>query len=167
MNLENNEKDSNTGEVQRFLCFGLAHEQFAVPLLSVKEVIAMPEITPVPNTPPYFQGIMNLRGQVISIIDLRTKFGFKGEKSAETCVIICDLAGLSLGVVVSGVHNVLAVETKDIGPRPDLNDGKTSEYVSGVVKKDKKLILLINIARALGVEDHKAIARSTEIKKAA
>ena len=111
---------NHSGESQRFLCFRLGEEDYAVPLLSVKEVIAMPDTTPIPNTPPHFLGIMNLRGQVISIIDLRTKFGFKSEKSTENCVIICDFGGISLGVVVSAVENVLAVAPKDIGPRPDL-----------------------------------------------
>lgn len=165
MNVETNEIAN--GEVQRFLCFGLNQEDYAIPLLSVKEVIAMPDTTPIPNTPSHFLGIMNLRGQVISIIDLRTKFGFKTEKSSENCVIICDLNGLSLGVVVSGVRNVLAVEAKDMGPRPDLQGSKTAEYVTGVVKRDKKLILLINISRALGVEDQKAIAKATGTAKAA
>lgn len=151
-----------TGDIQRFLCFGLNEEQYAIPLLSVKEVIAMPDVTPVPSTPNYFLGIMNLRGQVISIIDLRTKFGFKTDKTQETCVIICDLNGLSLGVVVSGVHNVLAVDTSDISARPDLQGNKTSDYVTGVVKRDKRLILLIEIARALGVEGQKLAAQSTQ-----
>lgn len=156
-----------SSEVQRFLCFGLNTEDYAIPLLSVREVIAMPDTTPIPNTPAHFLGIMNLRGQVISIIDLRTKFGFKTDKSNETCVIICDFSGLSLGMVVSGVKNVLAVEPKDIGARPDLQGSKTAEYVTGVVKRDKKLILLINISKALGVEDHKVIAKTAEGKKAA
>ncbi len=74
----------------RFLCFSLGNEHYAIPLLTVKEVIAPPETTPVPQTPAYFKGIMNLRGQVISVIDLRTKLGIKPLQSAENAVIICD-----------------------------------------------------------------------------
>jgi purine-binding chemotaxis protein CheW len=151
---------SQSTESQRFLCFRLGDEDYAVPLLSVKEVIAMPDTTPIPNTPSHFMGIMNLRGQVISIIDLRVKFGFKSEKTAENCVIICDFGGLSLGVVVSAVENVHAVSPKDIGPRPDLQGSKTSDYVTGVIKRDKNLILLVNLSKALGVEEQKAIAQA-------
>jgi len=160
-------KTEKTGDVQRYLAFGLGEEAYAIPLLSVREVIAMPDTTPVPNTPSHFLGIMNLRGQVISIIDLRSKFGFQAERTQETCVIICDLTGMSLGVVVSGVHHVLAVDTSQIGPRPDLQGSRTAEYVGGVIKKEENLILLIDIARALGVEDQKAAARATAATVAA
>lgn len=168
MDINSSEK-VGTGETQRFLCFALNQEEYAVPLLSVKEVIAMPDTTPIPNTPAHFLGIMNLRGQVISIVDLRVKFGFKTEKSSENCVIICDFTGVAIGVVVSGVKNVLAVEAKDIGPSPSLSESKTAQYVTGVVKKEKKLILLIDLSKALGVEERKlaAAAGMVPAKKAA
>src|SRR4051812_41249332 len=91
----------------RFLSFSLGNEEYGVPLLAVKEVIAMPEITPIPYTPSYFLGIMNLRGQVISVMDLRQKLGVKPSQSSETAVIICDLNSLSIGVVVDSINSVL------------------------------------------------------------
>lgn len=92
------------GVSQRYLTFRLAQEFFAIPLLQVKEVIAMPEVTPVPQTPPHFIGIMNLRGQVITVLDLRLKLGIKPQKGAETAVVIRDLADVSVGVVVDSVE---------------------------------------------------------------
>ena len=92
--MSSNTKGKTGGE--RFLCFSLGAEEYAIPLLVVREVIAMPEYTPVPYTPPYFLGIMNLRGQVISVMDLRQKLGLKPRSDAETTVIICDLNGISL-----------------------------------------------------------------------
>ena len=95
---------------ERYLCFSLGEETFAIPLLSVREVIAVPEITRVPQTPAHFMGIMNLRGQVISILDLRTKMGIKVQKTSETPVIICDLSPLCVGVVVDSIQAVLNAE---------------------------------------------------------
>ena len=86
MSMDTNHKSGMNKE--RFLCFSLGVEEYAIPLLEVREVIAMPEYTPVPYTPPYFLGIMNLRGQVISVMDLRQKLGVTARGDAETTVII-------------------------------------------------------------------------------
>lgn len=149
---------NETGEAERYLVFSLNGEEYAVPLLKVKEVIALTDITPVPYTPPYFKGIMNLRGQVFSVIDLRLKFKMsKAEVTSETAIIILDLSPLSLGVVVDSVDSVLAVEAKDFDPPPEIEGQVQMDYLMGVTKKDKKLILLLNIERTLGVEDLKII----------
>ncbi len=156
-------------EAKRFLNFSLAEEEFAVPLLSVREVIAIPETTPIPFTPAHFLGIMNLRGQVISVIDLRLKFGFKGNPLATTekAVIICDINGLAIGVVVDSVNHVLSVQEKDIQPRPEIQSSKASDYILGVTEKDKRLILLLDIAKALDVADYQAIKNANSQQKAA
>jgi len=85
---------------QRYLAFSLGKEQYAIPLLQVKEVIGQTETTPMPYAPAHFKGIMNLRGQVISVIDLRLKFKMEAKESeGQTAIIILDLSPLSLGVV--------------------------------------------------------------------
>lgn len=145
-------------EASRFLIFSLCSEQYAVPLLNVKEVIAMTEITPVPYSPPHFKGIMNLRGQVISVIDLRQKLRMpKADASAETAIIILDLSPLSLGIIVDSVESVLAVDQKEIQPPPDVGAGSNTSYIRGVTRKDKKLILLLDIEKTLSVEDLRAM----------
>jgi purine-binding chemotaxis protein CheW len=163
----NSANEEGTSSMSRFLSFSLAKEDYAVPLLSVKEVIAMPEITPIPYTPSHFLGIMNLRGQVISVIDLRTKFNIKPEASSETAVIICDLKPICLGVVVNSVNSVLSLLEKDINPRPEFQSSKASDYITGVTRKEEKLILLIDIARALDVADQTAMKQATGLKQAA
>lgn len=152
------------GEVSRFLSFSLGKEDYAIPLLSVKEVIAMPEITPIPYTPSHFLGIMNLRGQVISVIDLRTKFNIKTETSTETAVIICDLKPICLGVVVNSVNSVLSLSRQEINPRPEIQSSKASDYITGVTRKDQQLILLIDIARALDIQDQAALKSAQNFK---
>lgn len=156
-----------SGQEQRFLQFSLGNEVYAVPLLSVKEVIAFPEITPIPSAPSHFLGIMNLRGKIISIIDLRTKFGIKTDSGSETAVIICDLFPLCLGVVVNSVNSVLTLSPEEICPKPDLESSKKSEYIMGVARKDTKLTLLIDIGRALDVKDYQALEQQNAAKKSA
>lgn len=150
-------KSKLTEGAQRYLAFTLGVENYAMPLLAVKEVIAMPEITPIPQSPAHFLGIMNLRGQIISIIDMRLKFGLKADRTAETVVIICDLAPLCLGIVVNRVDSVLTLTEGDINPRPEVQGHKMSAYIEGVTKHHNNLVLLLDIARALDVADRQAM----------
>lgn len=156
----NNEYGQSVGagvEASRFLIFSLCGEQYAVPLLKVKEVIALIDTTPVPYSPSYFTGIMNLRGQVISVIDLRLKLKMpKGERVAETAIIILDLSPLSLGIIVDSVESVMSVANSEIQPPPEVG-GSNTAYIQGVANKDKKLILLLDLERALSVDDLKTI----------
>ncbi|MBI3544117.1 MAG: purine-binding chemotaxis protein CheW [Deltaproteobacteria bacterium] len=145
-------KHNNAG-TKKYLCFSLGGESYAVPLLAVREVIAVPEITPVPHTPSHFLGIMNLRGQVISIIDLRTKFGLKAELTSRSAVIVCDLSPISLGIVVNSINAVLSISDQDIQPKPDIASNKNTAYITGVSKQGERLVLLLDLAKALDVED--------------
>lgn len=162
MSESNNEKSS--GEVSRYLAFSLDKEDFAVPLLDVKEVIALPEFTSVPYSPPHFLGIMNLRGQVISVIDLRLKFNMKPQNTSETTVIICDLNPLCIGVAVDSVNQVLSLSADQIAPKPEVETNKKTDFISGVTRVDKKLILLLDIAKTLNVEDHLAMKAASAAK---
>ena len=148
-----------TAEQSRYLCFSLGSEEYAIPLLTVKEVIAMPEITPVPQTPAYFLGIMNLRGQVITILDLRQKLNIKPQGNSETSVVICDFEKFSVGVVVDSINSVLAPEENTIVPKPDLQNSKASAYVTGVYRKDKRLVLFLDIFKSLNIEDQSSIKK--------
>jgi len=153
----------NIGSENRYLGFSLGSEEFGIPLLDVKEVIAMPEITAIPQTPPYFLGIMNLRGQVISVLDLRHKLGIKPNNSNETSIIVCDLNPLCLGVVVDSINSVLSPKPEEISPKPDVYQGKTnSDFITGVYRKQDCLVLFLDIAKSLSVEDHIALAKTKQ-----
>lgn len=159
---------SESGEEgKRYLSFTLGTEDYAIPLLAVKEVIAVPEITPIPFTPPHFLGIMNLRGQVISVIDLRTKLGIQPKAAAETAIIICDLDSLSLGVVVDSINSVLCPGESEISGKPDIQSNRNTDYITNVFRKDKKLVLLLDVAKALSVEDLQAASKNSQLQKSA
>lgn len=137
----------------RYLNFALGQEEFAIPLLTVKEVIAVPEMTPIPHTPAHFLGIMNLRGQVISVIDLRKKFTIPAKNSEETCVVIIDLDSHCMGVVVDSVNSVLAVKANEVMDKPSIESSKNTDYITGVYRKDEKLVLFIDIVKTLSGEE--------------
>ncbi len=157
----NNDRAKFTGHGNRYLSFSLGLEEYAIPLLSVKEVIAVPEITPIPYTPPHFLGIMNLRGQVISVIDLRQKLGIKTKGSSETSIIICDLESTSLGVVVDSINSVLSPAASDISEKPEIQSTKSTDYITAVYRKDGKLVLFLDIATSLSYEDQKFVKNPT------
>lgn len=138
----------------RYLCFRLDHEIYAAPLLDVKEVIGIPEITPIPQVPAYFLGIMNLRGQVISVVDLRLKFGLKATKQGETCIIIFEYSTFSVGVIVDEVSSVLSLKPGELCAPPDSKHTKKNEFITGVINRDGKMILSLDIVRALDLNDH-------------
>lgn len=153
---------TNQDEVNRYLNFTLGVEEFAIPLLTVKEVIAIPETTPIPHTPPHFIGIMNLRGQVISIIDLRKKFSIAAKNSEETSVIILDLKSQYLGVVVDSVNSVLPIKNSDVLVKPLIESSKSTDYITGVFRKNEQLVLLLDVYKALSQEDKNVIQKSTQ-----
>jgi purine-binding chemotaxis protein CheW len=150
---------------ERYLSFSLGTEEYAIPLLSVREVIAMPEITKVPQTPPHFLGVMNLRGQVISVVDLRTKLAIKANPTAETAIIICDIKPNSIGVVVDSINSVLNPGADEVSGRPEIQSQRNTEYILGVFRNQDKLVLLLDIAKTLGATDQQ-IAQQASASKA-
>lgn len=143
---------------ERYLCFRLGKERYAIPLLAVREVIAPPDTTPVPHAPPYFVGIMNLRGQVISVMDLRTKLGIKPDQSAETAIIIFDFHPNSVGVVVDSIDSVINASPEDVVDKPELQNNKAADSILGVFRSQDGLVLLIDVAKTLNLADQRLIA---------
>lgn len=151
---------THTSALDRYLCFRIANDEFAMPLLSVKQVIGMPEVTPVPQVPSYFVGIMNLRGQVISVIDLRQKLGIKATDNQDKSVIIFDLDSHSIGLVVDEVHSVLSPEQNHMSPPPDLGRTPASDYITAVYRREDRLILVMDMMRVLSKEDRNAAMKA-------
>jgi len=145
--------ESNT-DLDRFLEFSLGDEDYAIPLLTVREVISVPETTPIPKAPSHFLGIMNLRGQVISVVDLRTKLKIKKkEENSEESVIIVDIEGMNLGIVVDSINKVLAFRLSDVNKVPEIESQVNAEYIDGVYRKEDSLTVLLNVAKVLDLKD--------------
>lgn len=154
-------------EAGRYICFNLGEQEYGVPLLSIKEVLGMPEVTSIPQTPSHFLGIMNLRGNVISVMDLRVKIGLKPTNTTETSVMIFDLGHYLLGVVVDKINAVITIPENEISERPVLESNQSVEYIENIYRKNDDLVLLISIAKALSLEDKNVLTQMQSTQKAA
>ena len=154
------ENDSYS-EINRYLEFSLGDENYAIPLLRVREVIAVPSTTPIPQTPSHFVGMMNLRGQVISIVDLRKKLGIKSENVEDSeAVIILDLDPVFVGVVVDSVNKVLAISNDKISDSPNTENKKANDYIWGIYRGENTMTVLMDIAKVMDVKDYQIINKN-------
>ena len=137
----------------KYLTFYLASEEYGVEILKVHEIIGMLPITRVPRTPPFVRGVINLRGKVIPIIDLRERFGMSQEGAEETCIIVVQVHGIQLGVVVDKVSEVLNIAEGDLEPTPSFGVDVNTEYLLGLAKGDGRVRLLLDIDRVLSASE--------------
>jgi purine-binding chemotaxis protein CheW len=129
-------------------------EEYGLEILRVKEVIRIREITRLPKAPRFVKGIINLRGDVIPIIDLRDRFGLEHkEYTVMTRVIVVDVEGKLVGMVVDAASQVVRIPSDQIEPPPPIVGGISAEYIKGVGKLDDRLVILLNIDRILTVEE--------------
>jgi purine-binding chemotaxis protein CheW len=140
----------------KYLTFALSGEEYGLPVLKVREIIRMLDITPVPQVPAHVKGVINLRGKVIPVVDLRLKFGFAEQGYVErTCVIVVDVAMPSgcamMGVVVDAVSEVVNIGAEDIQRTPEFGRRVDTGYMSGVAKVKGRVKILLDLDRVLGV----------------
>jgi len=142
------------GELRQFISFSVGDEEYGLELLRVKEVIRVREITWLPKAPSFVKGIINLRGDVIPIIDLRDKFGLVAkEATAMTRVIVVEVEGKLMGMVVDSASQVVRIPADQIDPPPPVFGGVSQEFITGVGKIDDKLIILLNSDAILSAEE--------------
>lgn len=144
------------GKRNKHLIFELDNMVFGIPLSQVKEIIGMANITAIPDAPGFFRGIINLRGQVISVIDLKTKLavGKRDSSSKKPCIIICEFGDIMLGSIVDDVVEVHGFEECDIEHSVDIQSSVSREYITGVAKdKNRGLILLLDVGKVLNVQE--------------
>lgn len=133
----------------KYLTFFLANEEYGVEILKVHEIIGILPITRVPRTPAFVRGVINLRGKVIPIIDLRDRFGMSREGAEEQVIIVVQVHGIQLGVVVDKVSEVLSIADGDIEPTPSFGVDVSTEYLLGLAKGEGRVRLLLDIDRVL------------------
>jgi len=138
----------------KYLTFQLAQEEFGIRVLKVREIMGLQEITAVPQTPGHVKGVINLRGKVVPVIDLRLKFGLPAaEYTQRTCIIVTQVQGESssvmMGIVVDGVSEVLNLTGTEIEDTPDFGDSAGSHYLLGMAKVKGKVKILLDIDRVL------------------
>jgi purine-binding chemotaxis protein CheW len=142
----------------KYLTFTLADEEYGIGILKIKEIIGMMPITPVPRTPEYVKGVVNLRGKVIPVIDLRIRFGLKAmEYTDRTCIIVVEIAGESgsvmVGLVVDTVSEVLNIKSNDIEETPAFGTKLDTDYILGMAKMEGGVKILLDIDKVLRSEE--------------
>jgi purine-binding chemotaxis protein CheW len=138
----------------KFLTFFLADEEYGIEILKVQEIIGMMDITTVPRTPFFIRGVINLRGKVIPIIDLRLKFGMETvEKTEETCIIVVRARGVEMGVVVDRVSEVLDIVSDNIDEVPSFGAEVDTSYLLGIAKAEGRVRLLLAIDQVLSSQE--------------
>jgi purine-binding chemotaxis protein CheW len=142
----------------KFLVFQLATEEFAIKVLSVREIIRMQDITRVPNTPIHVKGVINLRGKVIPVMDLRMKLGFPEAVFDErTCIVIAEVRGgeesMMIGTIVDAVCEVLNLDSADIQPTPDFGQTAPPAYLLGMAKTKGKIRILLDLDELMATDE--------------
>jgi purine-binding chemotaxis protein CheW len=138
----------------KYLTFALGHEEYGLEILKVREIIGFMDITAVPQTPGYVKGVINLRGQVIPVIDLRAKFGMPTtEKTEETCIIVVEITQqgrkFSTGIVVDHVSEVLDIEGENIEDAPQFGSTVDTAFILGMGKVGESVKILLDIDKVL------------------
>lgn len=147
--------DSRAG---KYLTFQLASEEFGIRVLKVREIMGLQEITAVPQTPPHIKGVINLRGKVVPVIDLRLKFGVPAaDYTQRTCIIVTQVQGeagaILMGIVVDGVSEVLNLTGGEIEDTPDFGEQIAGQYLLGMAKVKGKVKILLDIDKVLSSQE--------------
>ena len=142
----------------KYLTFRMANEEYGISILKIKEIIGMLPITTVPQTPAFVKGVINLRGKVIPVIDLRLKFGMEGiDYTERTCIIVVEIVGeespILMGVVVDAVSEVLNIKGSDIEETPTFSTRLDTDYILGMAKMDNGVKILLDIDRVLNTDE--------------
>jgi purine-binding chemotaxis protein CheW len=138
----------------KYLTFFLGKEEYGTEIQRVQEIIGMLPITAVPRTPDFIRGVINLRGKVISVVDLRLKFGMAyQDETDQTCVIVVRVSGVEIGVVVDKVSEVMNIPAKDIEPPPSFGADVDTSYILGIGKSQGKVKILMDVERVLSHGD--------------
>ncbi len=147
----------------KYLTFSLAGELYGLEILKVREIIGMMEITAMPRTPTFVRGVINLRGQVIPVIDLRLKFGMSSmEVTDQTCIIVVDVGAVEMGIVVDKVLEVLNIVTENIEPPPSFGVSVDTDFILGMGKSNQRVIILLDVSRVLTGEETRAVSIAAE-----
>ena len=142
----------------KYLTFSMAKEEYGIGILKIKEIIGMMAITPVPKTPEFVKGVINLRGKVIPVVDLRLKFGMDAiDYTDRTCIIVVEIAvqagTVQIGIVVDAVSEVLNIKADEVEDTPTFGTKLNTEYILGMAKMEGSVKILLDIDKVLSGEE--------------
>ena len=159
-----------TGEVIQLVNFRLRDEEFAVDVGSVKEITRVAEISHIPEAPSFIQGVTNLRGQIIAVVNLAKQFGLASqEKLPDSArIVVTELNGQTVGILVDEVPEVLKIPEENIEPTPELIQTKVKkDYIKGVGKLEDRVVVLLDLEKVLAAHEVEELAKVTKDKEEA
>jgi purine-binding chemotaxis protein CheW len=151
----------------KFLTFLMANEKYGLEILKVREIIGMMDVTSIPMTPAFIRGVINLRGKVIPVVDLRLKFGIEAkEDNQRTCIIVVHLTHtaqeMTMGIIVDEVSDVLDIDRNQIEPPPSFGVDVRTDFILGMGKVDQKVMTMLDIDRVLTEQEVALVGSSAE-----
>jgi purine-binding chemotaxis protein CheW len=142
----------------QLVTFKLNGQKYAVDILKVQEIDNMKEITGIPNSPPFLEGAINLRGKVIPVLNVCRKFDFAGSGITEVSkIVIMDIRGVIMGIIVDAVSDVLRIPRDLVEPPPPVSSTVSTPFISGIAKLDEGLVILLDMDKLLDDAEHKAV----------
>lgn len=158
MNTENKTKENQ--ELLQLVSFKIGNEEFGIDILKVQEIIRLMTITEVPNSPVFVEGVINLRGRVIPVIDLRIKLGMdKLEHNSSTRIIVVEINSTTVGFIVDAVSEVLRIPRSITEPPPSIVAGIDSDFITAVGKLEDRLIILLELEKVLSVSEENELGK--------
>jgi purine-binding chemotaxis protein CheW len=154
IDIDTSADSASDSDVAQLVSFMIDENEYAVNILAVNEILRYPDITRLPNTPNFIRGVINLRGNVIPVVDVRVRFGFsKGSITDLTRVIVTENGGKLIGLLVDNVYQVVRIPTANIDPPADIITGVSEEFIAGIGRFSDRLIILLKMSQALFIED--------------
>jgi purine-binding chemotaxis protein CheW len=156
--VEKSVEQTASGDERQLVVFQLGAEFYGVDIARVHEIIRLQSITRVPRAPAFVEGVINLRGKVIPVVDLRRRFGLESsEHTRASRIVVVEIGDNVVGVIVDGVSEVLRVTGASVEPPSPVVAGIESEYIHGIAKLDDRLVILLDLDRVLALADRRAL----------
>jgi len=158
---------SSINGTRQYLTFQLDDEVFAIDVANVREILEFNSVTRVPKSPEYMRGVINLRGSVVPVFDMRLKFGMTGtERTINTCIVVVEVSyegeDIIIGALVDSVQEVFELEADQIEPAPKIGTHLRTEFIRGMGKRDETFIIILDIDKVFSVEERAVLAEAAE-----
>lgn len=161
MDSEQSAAAAKAPEETKYLTFWTEGELFGIPISDVVQIISMQQITPLPDFPAYAKGVINLRGNIIPVIDMRLRLHKPEAKYNEsTCIIVTNIHDVFIGFIVDTVDEVADIDSDHISPAPKMSHGNVNRYLTGIGQRDEKVILLLDFSKILSEDEFAEVAQT-------
>lgn len=153
--------NQESGSSSEFLAFSLGDEVYGIDILKVQEIRGYEPVTKIANTPGFIKGVINLRGVIVPIVDMRVKFQLADvDYNQFTVVIILNVCGRVIGMVVDGVSDVVALPPEQIHPAPEFGSSLDTQYLKGMASMEGRMVILVDIERLMSASDMELVSRA-------